>query len=103
MTSPHNARQAANPSPGPQPNRTKSERSEEPPTPRLWGGRFEGRTDALIERLNNSLAFDARLWRQDIEGSIAHAAMLGATGIIPQDEAMQIVAGLKALADDLEN
>ena len=32
---------------------------------KLWGGRFEGQTDALIERLNNSLAFDARLWRQD--------------------------------------
>jgi argininosuccinate lyase len=70
---------------------------------KLWGGRFEGRTDALIERLNSSLAFDARLWRQDIEGSIAHATMLGATGIVPQDEAAQIVAGLKSLADDLES
>jgi argininosuccinate lyase len=68
---------------------------------KLWGGRFEGQTDALIERLNNSLAFDARLWRHDIQGSIAHAAMLGATGILPQDESDRIVAGLKALAEDL--
>ncbi|HZP84984.1 MAG TPA: lyase family protein, partial [Chthonomonadaceae bacterium] len=70
---------------------------------KLWGGRFEGQTDALIERLNNSLAFDARLWRHDIRGSIAHAAMLGATGILPQEEAEQIVAGLKALEADLES
>jgi argininosuccinate lyase len=70
---------------------------------RLWGGRFEGETDALIERLNNSLAFDQRLWRQDIEGSIAHATMLGSTGTIPKEEAAQIVRGLQALAADLES
>jgi argininosuccinate lyase len=70
---------------------------------KLWGGRFEGQTDALIERLNNSLAFDARLWRQDIQGSIAHAAMLGATGILPTEEAEQIVAGLRDLEADLDS
>src|SRR5262249_30862547 len=70
---------------------------------KLWGGRFEGQTDALIERLNNSLAFDARLWRHDIEGSIAHAMMLGATGIVPKAESEQIVVGLEALAADLES
>ncbi len=70
---------------------------------KLWGGRFEGETDALIERLNNSLAFDARLWRHDIEGSWAHAAMLGATGILPADEAEAIVEGLHALKADLES
>jgi argininosuccinate lyase len=70
---------------------------------KLWGGRFEGETDALIERLNNSLAFDARLWRQDIQGSIAHATMLGETGILTLDEAVQIVAGLHALRADLES
>ncbi|HZO90586.1 MAG TPA: argininosuccinate lyase [Chthonomonadaceae bacterium] len=70
---------------------------------KLWGGRFEGQTDALIERLNNSLTFDARLWRHDIQGSLAHAAMLGATGILPQEEADQIVAGLRALQEDLES
>ena len=70
---------------------------------KLWGGRFEGKTDELIERLNNSLIFDARLWRHDIQGSVAHAQMLGATGIIPGDEAAQIVAGLEHLRDDLES
>lgn len=70
---------------------------------KLWGGRFEGPTDALIERLNNSLTFDARLWRHDIRGSLAHAAMLGATGILPQEEAERIVAGLKALEADIES
>jgi argininosuccinate lyase len=70
---------------------------------KLWGGRFDGKTDALIERLNNSLVFDARLWPQDIRGSIAHASMLGETGIIPAAEADEIAAGLKALQLDLES
>ncbi len=69
---------------------------------KLWGGRFEGRTDALIERLNNSLAFDARLWREDITASVAHAAMLGATGIIPEGEADRIVTALQALERDID-
>ncbi|MCS6776815.1 MAG: argininosuccinate lyase [Chloroherpetonaceae bacterium] len=69
---------------------------------KLWGGRFDGETDALILRLNNSLPFDRRLWRQDIEGSIAHATMLGATGILSPQEADQIVAGLQTLRADLE-
>lgn len=68
---------------------------------KLWGGRFDAPTDALIERLNNSLVFDGRLWRQDIAGSVAHATMLGKTGILTPDEAAQIVAGLEALRDDL--
>ena len=68
---------------------------------KLWGGRFDAPTDALIERLNNSLVFDGRLWRQDIAGSIAHATMLGKTGILTLDESAQIVAGLEALGEDL--
>ena len=70
---------------------------------KLWGGRFGGATDALIERLNNSLAFDARLWRQDIRGSIAHVIMLGTTGIIPSGEASEIARGLQALFEDIES
>ncbi len=69
--------------------------------PKQWGGRFEGATDTLIERLNNSLAFDARLWKVDIEGGIAHAQMLGATGIIPSEEAAQIVAGLEGVMREM--
>ena len=70
---------------------------------KLWGGRFEGETDALIERLNSSLDFDARLWRHDIEGSIAHATMLGTTGILTSEEADRIVAGLRAIRDESES
>ncbi len=70
---------------------------------KLWGGRFSASTDELVERLNNSLVFDQRLWRDDIAGSIAHATMLGETGIIPSDDARAIVAGLKAIEAGLES
>lgn len=72
-----------------------------PPSAKLWGGRFSGSTDELVERLNNSLRFDARMWREDIDGSIAHATMLGETGIIPADDAQTIVDGLSAIGSDL--
>lgn len=65
---------------------------------KLWGGRFSGSTDEIVERLNNSLAFDGRLWQQDIQGSIAHATMLGETDIIPAAEAARIVEGLQEIA-----
>jgi argininosuccinate lyase len=71
------------------------------PTPKLWGGRFEGATDELVERLNNSLAFDVRLWRHDIQGSIAHATMLGEEGIIPPEDAARIAAGLREIEKGL--
>jgi argininosuccinate lyase len=67
----------------------------------MWGGRFDGQTDELIERLNNSLVFDARLWRHDIIGSIAHAEMLGAAGIVSPDESVQLVQGLTTLLQDI--
>ena len=50
---------------------------------KLWGGRFEQKTDALLERLGESVSFDARLAPWDIRASIAHARMLGARGILP--------------------
>lgn len=67
----------------------------------LWGGRFEGETDALVWKFNQSLPFDRRLWREDITGSIAHAKMLAKQGIIAPDEGETIVAGLTGLRDDL--
>ncbi len=70
---------------------------------KLWGGHYEEPTDALIERLNNSLRFDARLWRHDIHGSVAHATMLGTVGIITAEDADELVAGLNALEADLES
>jgi argininosuccinate lyase len=67
----------------------------------LWGGRFEGETDALVFQFNQSLGFDRRLWREDIAGSIAHATMLGRQGIVSAGESSALVAGLEALRDDL--
>ncbi len=70
---------------------------------KLWGGRFESDIDRTISRFNASILFDQRLYAVDIEGSIAHAEMLGATGIIGADEAAKIVNGLKLVKDDIEN
>jgi argininosuccinate lyase len=69
---------------------------------KLWGGRFEKETAGEAEEFLNSLSFDARLWRQDIRGSIAHARMLGRQGIIDLDEAEEIVGGLEQIRDDIE-
>jgi argininosuccinate lyase len=67
-----------------------------------WAGRFKGRTAKSVEAFTESVSFDWRLWPYDIEGSIAHARMLGHTGIIAKAEAAKIVKGLKAVAIDIE-
>ena len=54
---------------------------------KLWSGRFEKDTDTLVDDFNSSIDFDARLYREDIEGSMAHAKMLGEQGIIEPSEA----------------
>ena len=69
---------------------------------KLWAGRFQKETDSLVNDFNSSIGFDARLYRQDIAGSIAHATMLGEQGIITKDEAEDIIAGLKAILADVE-
>ena len=69
----------------------------------LWGGRFEGTTDALVWKFNQSLPFDQRLWREDITGSTAHAKMLGRQGIIPEGDAAKIVVGLETLFTRLDD
>ncbi len=68
---------------------------------KLWGGRFEKKTDGLVDDFHSSITFDQRLYRQDITGSIAHATMLGAQGIIPKEDADKIVEGLKAIMQDV--
>ncbi len=68
---------------------------------KLWGGRFEKKTDGLVDDFHSSITFDKRLYHQDIAGSIAHATMLGEQGIIPQADAEAIVAGLKAIEADI--
>ncbi|MEI6430669.1 MAG: argininosuccinate lyase [bacterium] len=69
----------------------------------LWGGRFEGGTDALVWAFNQSLGFDRRMWREDIAGSIAHAKMLARQNILTDAEGAALVTGLIALRDDLES
>ena len=58
---------------------------------KLWAGRFQKETDTLVNDFNSSIGFDARLYQQDIRGSIAHAAMLGKQGIIEEHEAEKIM------------
>jgi argininosuccinate lyase len=62
---------------------------------KLWGGRFSGEMDALMAEFQNSMAFDVRLWDADIRGSVAYAWALAGAGIISDDEAQQLVAGLQ--------
>ena len=69
---------------------------------KLWAGRFQKETDTLVNNFNSSIDFDARLYQQDIRGSIAHATMLGKQGIIPQKDADDIINGLKAILEDIE-
>ena len=68
---------------------------------KLWGGRFEGATDALVEAYGASIAFDRRLYREDIAGSVAHARMLAAQGIISDDDRDAIVTGLEAIEAEI--
>jgi argininosuccinate lyase len=69
---------------------------------RMWGGRFATGPDAIMEEINASIGFDQKLWRQDIAGSLAHAAMLGKTGILTSDDVAAIRAGLKAVEAEIE-
>ena len=69
---------------------------------KLWSGRFEKNTDVLVDELNASIGFDERMYREDIQGSIAHAGMLGAQGIIDPAEAEKIIAGLQEILADIE-
>jgi argininosuccinate lyase len=67
-----------------------------------WAGRFKEKTDQRVEAFTESVSFDWRLWPHDIEGSVAHARMLAKQGIIAEDEAEKILAGLSAIARELE-
>ena len=58
----------------------------------MWGGRFAEGPAAVMREINASIPFDKRLWRQDIAGSKAHVAMLGAQGIVAQADAATIAA-----------
>ena len=69
---------------------------------KLWGGRFREPTHPSVERFSASIGFDRALARYDIRGSLAHAQMLGATGLIPEADARAIVAGLEEIGREIE-
>ena len=70
---------------------------------KMWAGRTAGNLNELADELNSCIRIDSRMYQQDITGSMAHAAMLGATGIISQDEADTLAAGLKGILDDINS
>ena len=70
---------------------------------KMWAGRTDGQTDRLADDFNSSIGFDCRMYRQDITGSMAHAAMLGATGILPKADADTLIDGLQSILDDLDS
>ena len=69
----------------------------------LWGGRFTKETDKLVYNFNASISFDQKLFRQDIEGSIAHVKMLAKQKILSETEKKQIRSGLESILTDVEN
>ena len=70
---------------------------------KTWGGRFAKATDPGMERFSASVDVDGALFREDVRGSIAHARMLGRTGIVSAAEAEQLVKGLEQVAHELES
>ncbi len=69
----------------------------------LWKGRFKKALSKTTNDFNSSISFDSRMYKEDIEGSIAHSAMLGKCGIISQEEAEKIGEGLKGILADIES
>ncbi|MDR2531629.1 MAG: argininosuccinate lyase [Oscillospiraceae bacterium] len=70
---------------------------------KLWKGRFSKETDSKVNDFNSSFRFDCRMWREDIEGSMAHAEMLGKCGIISQSDSERIIEGLERIKKDIES
>ncbi|MBV9694858.1 MAG: argininosuccinate lyase, partial [Alphaproteobacteria bacterium] len=67
----------------------------------MWGGRFDSGPAGVMKDITPSIDFDKRLARQDIAGSLAHARMLGATGIVSADDVEAIVKGLETIAREI--
>ena len=70
---------------------------------KMWAGRFTKETDQGVNDFNSSISFDARMYRHDIAGSVAHATMLAHQGIISQEDADAIIKGLGSIREDIEN
>jgi argininosuccinate lyase len=69
---------------------------------KIWGGRFQKAMDEMVEKFNASISFDARLYAQDIEGSMAHCQMLAKQGIISEEEASQILGALGEIKREMD-
>ena len=70
---------------------------------KMWAGRFSKEVDETVNAFNSSIAFDGRMYKHDIQGSIAHATMLGDCGIITKEDSLKIIEGLKGILADIEN
>ena len=70
---------------------------------KMWVGRTAGEVNKLADSFNSSISFDSRMYKQDITGSMAHAAMLSAQGIISSDDADSIISALKQILQDIES
>ena len=69
---------------------------------KMWAGRLSGDVDEGLNRLNQSIGFDSRMFQEDIQGSMAHATMLGAVGVLEEEESRKIVEGLEQILQDLK-
>ncbi len=70
---------------------------------KMWAGRFSKEVDETVNAFNSSIAFDGRMYKHDIQGSIAHATMLGDCGIITKEDSLTIIKGLKGILADIES
>ncbi|MBQ3816767.1 MAG: argininosuccinate lyase, partial [Clostridia bacterium] len=70
---------------------------------KMWAGRTDGNTDSIADDFNSSIRFDCKMYKQDIKGSMAHAAMLGAKNIISKAESEMLIDGLSCILEDLES
>ena len=70
---------------------------------KMWAGRSSKEVDSRVNDFNSSISFDSRMYRQDIKGSMAHAEMLGDTGIIDKAESEKIIGGLKSILEDIDS
>lgn len=70
---------------------------------KMWAGRTDGTTEKIADDFNSSIHFDSRMYKQDITGSMAHAAMLSAQGIISQSDADALIGGLEEILKDLDS
>lgn len=70
---------------------------------KLWGGRFTKETNQLVHNFNASISFDQKLYKQDIEGSIAHVTMLAKQGMVSESEKQLLISGLSGIREDIEN